>query len=260
MKVRLNTRIKGFDEASEEVTMADLSQYPYVVGNFAYKSEKDAQRAVAEQERIDKLEGQMNYNNPKLVLALYTKILNGNVFHTQQGILYLVHLQDYLFSVQKQLGVEIPMIPEDILRSASGEMVNDGTTENGQSMAGDSSKNGKNKDADSNAKEPADEETQEKKSPSEKKQSAAIRSLRNQRKKLEEQLLIHRIIIGFLAVLVIAMLIIAGTGDSPTILNYKKQVENEYVEWQMKLDDMETQLKQREKEVQQREAELGINN
>ena len=52
--------------------------------------------------------------------------------------------------------------------------------------------------------------------------------------------------IAFLAVAVIFMMIIAGISDSPTILNYRQKIQNEYAEWEQQLQDWEDDLEERE--------------
>ena len=67
-----------------------------VVGYFEYSDDEKAMEALKEQDKIMKLEGQVDYENPNLVYMLYNKMIDSKVFHTPEGILYLVHLQDYL--------------------------------------------------------------------------------------------------------------------------------------------------------------------
>ena len=76
---------------------------------------------------------------------------------------------------------------------------------------------------------------------------ASVRRWKNRVHKLEEKLLIEKIIIGFLILLVIGMFIIASMGNSPTILNYKKEIQNEYADWQTQLEEKESELRERER-------------
>jgi hypothetical protein len=54
-----------------------------------------------------------------------------------------------------------------------------------------------------------------------------------------------------LVLLVIAMFAISMSGDRPTVLNYRRTIENEYSSWKQQLDE-------REKAVREKERELGI--
>ena len=76
--------------------------------------------------------------------------------------------------------------------------------------------------------------------PKRKKKSAIIRMNRN--------LIIVNVI---LVILIIALFAISLNGSTPTILNYKNAIENEYASW-------EQDLKERENAVRAKERELGI--
>ena len=76
--------------------------------------------------------------------------------------------------------------------------------------------------------------------PKRKKKSAILRMNRN--------LIIANII---LAVIIIALFVINIKGSTPTVLNYKNALENEYASW-------EQDLKQREDKIREKERELNI--
>ncbi len=59
-----------------------------------------------------------------------------------------------------------------------------------------------------------------------------------------------------LSVALIAMILIAMTGNHPTILDYKNKVINEYSSWEQDLSNKEKELKSREKDVEFRENAL----
>lgn len=71
--------------------------------------------------------------------------------------------------------------------------------------------------------------------------------------KLRELLMFQRIAILLLIIIVIVMLTIAKKSDSPTILNYREKIQNEYASW-------EQQLKEKEQELREREKKLSENN
>ena len=54
-----------------------------------------------------------------------------------------------------------------------------------------------------------------------------------------------------LILLVIAMFAISMSGNRPTVLNYRRTIENEYSSWKQQLDE-------REQAVREKERELGI--
>ena len=74
---------------------------------------------------------------------------------------------------------------------------------------------------------------------------------RHKRKEVSERLRISLIVNVVLVVLVILLFVISQTGSNPTILNYKTKIINQYTSW-------EQELEQREKIVEEKEAQLGI--
>ncbi len=66
-----------------------------------------------------------------------------------------------------------------------------------------------------------------------------------------DQVRLCRIIIGALAVAVIAMFVITMKSDNPNILNYEVAIQNKYSAW-------EQSLTEREKKVREKELELGL--
>lgn len=52
-----------------------------------------------------------------------------------------------------------------------------------------------------------------------------------------------------LVILIIIMFAISMSGSSPTVLNYKHALENEYATWEQELTERENALKQREREL-----------
>lgn len=52
-----------------------------------------------------------------------------------------------------------------------------------------------------------------------------------------------------MAIVIVFMIIISSLSSSPTILNYKQKIENEYADWEQKLSDKEKELNQRERQL-----------
>ena len=66
-----------------------------------------------------------------------------------------------------------------------------------------------------------------------------------------EKLRLSLVANAVLIVLVILLFVISQTGSNPTVLNYKTNIINQYTSW-------EQELEQREKVVEEKEAQLGI--
>lgn len=88
-----------------------MSDGMHVVGSFEYETIEKSNIAQSEQDKINKLESQMDYNRPGIVYSLYCKIINKKVFKSPEGLLYLTHLQQYLFDNEAMLPGPIPPIP-----------------------------------------------------------------------------------------------------------------------------------------------------
>lgn len=208
------------NKKTREINPDDL-----IVGYFSYNTLLDADRARNEQDKILKLEKQVNYDNPRQVYALYSKLLSGDFFHTQEGMLYLVHLQDYLYSKEKALPGPIPPIPSEYIRDKSKKTPEQLEQEKATLL-------GKVRSLESD-------------------KSKAYKNIRIKQKKTDN--LIYKIVIGALVLVILAMLIISGASSSPNILNYRNQIQNEYSDWEQKLNDKEKELRQREKDLKKAE-------
>ncbi|MCR5251380.1 MAG: hypothetical protein K6E50_12310 [Lachnospiraceae bacterium] len=106
------------EESKEEKVIGRIEQ-----GFFSYRNVEEAEQAVTEAERISRLEKQLDYNKPTLVMALYRKALEDGVFHTAEGYAYLLSLRQYLEEHKEQLGeAELPGLPvEKLLGGAEAE-------------------------------------------------------------------------------------------------------------------------------------------
>ncbi len=82
-------------------------------GFFSYRNVSEAEAALTEKARIRRLEKQLDLNRPKLVLALYTKAVNENIFTTPEGYVWLLRIRQYLEERRDVLDGEIPGIPAE---------------------------------------------------------------------------------------------------------------------------------------------------
>ena len=99
------------EETAEEAVQALTGRIEQ--GFFSYRSVSEAEAALTEQARIRRLEKQLDLNRPKLVLALYTKAVNENIFTTAEGYAWLLKLRQYLEARKDVLDAEIPGIPAE---------------------------------------------------------------------------------------------------------------------------------------------------
>lgn len=84
-------------------------------GLYTFEYAAEAEDARIEAERIKRLEKQLDYSKPALILAFYKKALEGRVFKTVEGYYYLVNMRRYLEERKEDLGGAIPCIPSDYM-------------------------------------------------------------------------------------------------------------------------------------------------
>ena len=217
-----------------------------VVGYFEYSDDEKAMEALKEQDKIMKLEGQVDYENPKLVYMLYNKMIDSKVFHTPEGILYLVHLQDYLNEQQDLYKDNIsPIKVDEFLQGVKEVPIK--TPEKTETI--NEPVNGTEK-PDADGDDPFEEERMkylDKIRILELEKSKAYRTLKVKQRKTDN--IIYKMIIAFLVMLLVIMFGINIASGGPTILNYRQQIQNEYSEWQKQLEEKEKELNEREKEL-----------
>ncbi|MBR3307031.1 MAG: hypothetical protein IKI75_07255 [Lachnospiraceae bacterium] len=88
-------------------------------GYFSFLTVEGAEAAVTEAEKIKRLEKQLDYGKPGMVLALYKKAVEGRVFSTPEGFAYLLKLREYL---KKNAPEEnVPGIPVEVFTGEDKE-------------------------------------------------------------------------------------------------------------------------------------------
>lgn len=87
------------------------------VGGYLFLTEKDAQLARAEEQRIAYLEERIDYSSPESIRYIYEKTIHERLFRTPIGLRYLRKLRDFLLSqpeMDPKSVMEIPLyIPFD---------------------------------------------------------------------------------------------------------------------------------------------------
>lgn len=66
------------------------------VGGYLFFTERDAQLARAEEQKIEYLEARIDYSVPESIRYVYEKAIHERVFKTPVGLQYLKRLQDFL--------------------------------------------------------------------------------------------------------------------------------------------------------------------
>ena len=79
-----------------------------IVEGFAFAEQEEGQKARKEAESIKYIKGNLDMENPRMVLEMYRKLTAEKVFETPVGFMYLKQLRDYLSRVPelKNRGLE----------------------------------------------------------------------------------------------------------------------------------------------------------
>lgn len=184
-----------------------------IVEGYKFLTEEDANLARDEVAKINYISGKLQEDNPKAVLAVYNRIIQGNIFVTPIGFDYLRTLRDYLYKcpeIPDNMITEIPArvnYSEAVNNVHSGDNVTNKTTVNSH---------GKGK---------------------------------NYKTEYITSLVFNVVMI----VAVLLMFALALRADTPNIINYRNAITNEYAEWDQQLKDKEKELREREIELDERE-------
>ena len=211
----------------------------WIVEGFRFQTEEDARAASKEAEGIRYIENKLNTNHPESVLQVYLKLIEDKVFSTPVGLNYLKDLQNQL--IKSPFVMESEIIPIDI------PTINLNRNENKEIVA-EGIKFLKTKDPKTKKMKTAKTEKNENKGKLNRKEKNG--------KKIDGKKIngIHGSIIVniILTLTVISMLILSMTSNTPTIINYKNKIINQYEHW-------ENELLQREKALEIKENDLQLN-
>ncbi len=183
------------------------------VGGYEFFTEKDAQLARAEEKRVEYLEERIDYTRPESILYVYEKMIKERVFKTPVGLEYLKKLQQFL------LGQED--IPREKVSGIPLYLTFDG-------------------------------ELRQETSPARRRVQPSRKKSREQEKAERKQLLVNvSFILNILLVIALcAMFTISLKSDNPNILNYKKNLTNQYASWEQQLTERENAVREKERELQ----------
>lgn len=196
------------------------------VDGFLFEDEATAQIARKEEEGIRFIKERTALNNPEVVLKLYKKLLEQELFVTPVGIRFLTELQNILLTSVYIAREEIPPIPVKAIEPAKVE-------------------------------EPA--------TPGEKVVQKPVEKVKKESKKADDKAggnykkpfyvaLFLAIIFG---VSVLGMFAInAISGNNINIINYREQLLNEYSGWEAELKTEEERLEKWEALLEARENQI----
>lgn len=195
----------------------------------------DSKKENSEQKAVEYLKKQIDYSQPKAVLAIYTQLIEQDIFQTRVGLSFLTGLHKYL--------VDHGMIEDESAKKAEPiETESDKTV---------SVKKAVPKEQEKPAKEPEPKKQKSsRKSPSKK-----DKQTESQNNPYRTRFLYSLFINIVLVAVIIAMFVITLTSDNPNIINYKHKIEDEYASWEQDLDNREKALNSWERDLNDRQNE-----
>ncbi|MBQ9392298.1 MAG: hypothetical protein IJU02_08935, partial [Lachnospiraceae bacterium] len=185
------------------------------------------EEALKEQEAIEYVNKQLNFDDTKSLLALYNQMVTRRMFHTEVGFSYLKSIQDYLMKSDVDPAV-IESIP-----IASSEAEIDSNSYNNDSS------------------ESKEEQSKEKRTNN--RHNDDIKAKNRERKLISKNKRLMKLSVSFIVISIVlvitigAMFIIANTSNNPTIINYEEVLQNKYASWEQDLQKREADLEKKEK-------------
>ena len=180
--------------------------------------------AEKEFKAIQVINQRINKRDISSILKLYNQAIKQEMFQTFIGFQYLSELRDYMLSSGKVDESEILDIPVKAVVNVTN------TTVVAKNETEDLNKAGI--DTDNN-------------------NLRLLKRTKANEKKYKKLFKITLISSAVLLIIVIAMFIIAGTSDSPTIINYETVLLDKYSSWEQELSEKEAELNQREELLNQ---------
>lgn len=190
----------------------------YNVDGFLFEDEATAELAKKEEEGIRFIKERTALDNPEVVLKLYKKLLEQNLFVTPVGVRFMLELQNVLLGSTYIARNEIP--PINVSAMVIKKEVE--TEENGKGAMAKVKKVTKKVDekVEGNYKKP---------------------------------FYIALFFAIVFALSVVGMFIISEvSGNSVNIINYRDKILNEYSTWEAELQEKEAELKEWEAELESR--------
>jgi hypothetical protein len=202
------------------------------------QNERDTAKTFKEAQGVSYVKSKVDLDNPEMVLQMYNKIVEQELFETPVGFAYLQELHDFLKKAPEIKDSDIRPLPWKKTKSENAKTVRQADhAVQEKPSTGAASEVGKvphkvkaagNYDA--KGRKPGRRE-------------AAI----NYKARFKAALSMCVI----LSICIVAMFVITSTTNNATVLNYETEIINRYEDW-------EQDLNEREQKVKEREEELGI--
>lgn len=188
-----------------------MEEKGWIIEGFRFKDEKMAEQGKREADGVRYIKENTDMENPEIVLQLYHKLMEENLFETPIGVGFLKELRDFLMVVPGMQEQELePIAAEAFFKKEKEE---EARTARREKLAA---------------------------------KSRMEKKLTQEKKHLRTSLFINL----FLLIVVSGMLIITITNDRPNIINYENKLVDKYAQWQQELEEREQTLRQKEQELE----------
>jgi len=235
-----------------------MAEKEYYLNGIRFTSAIEYQNAKKEQEGIAYITEKNDMSDDMVVLALYNKFVQKNVFRTQIGYEFLKGLQERLMRSEKVDKSQVARLPiyeekEEVVLDASAVKVVDEPAKKQPVQAGVS--NGKtnaagrvtktSKPVAGKASSGAKSNIHFEYTTGKPKQSVADKKLAEYKSKYGWSLFVNIVLV----LIIIAMVYITLNSNNINILKYEEKLQNEYAAWAEELAAKEAELGRREHEL-----------
>lgn len=191
----------------------------YKVGDFTFTDQESALAARKELRQVEHLKSQINLKDRQMCAKIYKQIVAQKIFKTPVGFAFTNELRELA-------GItSAPVVKKEDLTKTKYERPENVVTKQEVVHPSDY-----NDIEDKNA-------------------LRLISSLKKQVNKLKKVNFTLKVAVGIMVTIIIGMFIINSTIDSPTILNYREEVIDEYSEWEQELELREKALEKAEQNL-----------
>ena len=210
------------------------------IEGFYFDDAANAAKAEKEAETIRYIRSRTNFAKAEAVYAVYTKLIDNNVFSTEVGYSFLAELYHLLQDSGVYQENELPKI---YISSKTAEKPIQKTMESADTEE-------LSAEEEARIVEAVHKRTRSL-------QDSSKTQVRNIREMYRDKLRNYKIVIGVLAAVIIGMIAMVYFSDSSPLMNAEQKVLDKYAAWQEELQLQEQELKDWEAELQEREKQLS---
>lgn len=237
-----------------------MNGFNMIVDGFVFTDEMTAQKACQEEESIQYVKDRLDMNNPRMVLEMYHKLVEEQVFETPVGLMYLKELQNNLLTAPELDEEDIAAIPfSKTWERDTPQEANIQTKDKRKQSAQEEEPQAEGvqkmtPQAAARHQETLEwyaeklEESRQKERLAEYRRSRAEERTKDSKKRLRLSLLFSL----FLILVTVGVGAVTLTDHHPNIINYENKIIEKYQGWEDDLENREQAIKEKELEMNSR--------